>query len=102
MTHNETQFLFESEWEGIAPATLKLDGFRKIASEFVEPGVLSRNNDLAVKILLLYSKVFPTRVRNRAVHDFLANFSEMKGKKYYSNYNTFINFLINDSLYLLM
>ena len=72
-------FLFEAEWELLAPVNLRVEGFRKIASEFSDQNLGSGNNDFGVKLLLLFAKVLPSRVRNRPVHDFLANFSQMKG-----------------------
>lgn len=77
---NNLDFFFEQEWNSLVPIALRMGSFRRVAPEFSTRCFESQNNDLFVKILLPFTKVVPKRFRNRAVHDFMSHFSDMKSR----------------------
>lgn len=80
-TQAKKGFLFEQQWNHLAPIALRMESFRRVAPEFAWNAPDSRQNDLLVKILLLFTKVAPKRVTNRATHDFLNHFVPIRGNR---------------------
>ena len=74
-------FFFEKDWKQIAPVIFQMKIFRKLAPEFSVNPFESQSSDLFVKILLLYSKILPKRLRNRPDHDFMIHFTDLKSRK---------------------
>lgn len=74
-----SQFLFEAEWNKLAPIALRVQSFRRVAPEFGRSSPEARTCDLSVKLLLLFTKVLPKHATHTTAHDFLAHFSPLQG-----------------------
>lgn len=80
INYNKPNYFFERQWNDLVGVSLRIEGFRKLVSEFEENTEITKMNDLSIKLLLFYLKLLPDQYKNCAEHDYFSNFQNLNSK----------------------